>query len=256
MLKSDQHYSDIHRSIPMDPLEKFICLVSQTQFKTAAKLYHESPSSQLKFLQFMRSIPWRISCEYRFHDGKLEWFQSWIKLGWWAPNHIEIATEHHRGKWSKAPPTGLSLNKWSKVPDKWSLDPSKERPNEDQEIPSNQYYAVVWESNVPARDPSTIEIDEFNMFKSIPTLIILGLISIFFSKVSPTASFYTLQTEPFYESDILLEPQIDIGSFQPSSISHNLDTTRKPIFHINNTDDTRHTFYQGVTHGDYFIPNK
>lgn len=198
----------------LDPLEQFKHFIITNRLPEAAKLYHQSESFQPILIQFMGQLPWRISCEYHVHNGKLIWFQSWIKLGWWHHHYREIAREFEQGVWSSHP----SGN------------------------PSDEYYTTVFEGS-----NNTL----------IGLQIILNSPSIFLSRITPNSGFYILQLNPSHESDILLEPQIDIGSLEPlTTLSHNLDTNRKLIFYINNPDRTRNSFYQGVTHGKYFIPNK
>lgn len=163
------------------PLCQFKQLVATNRLREAAKLYYQSESIQPLLQQFMSELPWKIACEYDFRKGQLDWFRSWIQLGW-----------------------GPSPN------------------------PSGEYYTTTLEGS------SNLGIE-----------IILNRVSVFLSRITPTSPFYLIQLEPFYDSDLLLSPTVEVGSIEPVPVT-NPDGFAHPTFYLNNLNQTRNTWYVGV----------
>jgi hypothetical protein len=63
-------------------------------------------------------IPWRVSCEYYILNGKLQWLNSWIKIGWWNSEECELSPQFNKGTWlsdARDDPTAINTNCFESV---------------------------------------------------------------------------------------------------------------------------------------------
>ena len=66
----------------------------------AAALYRDADATSKQFIDSeLDVIPWRISAECHQFNGKIQWINCWIKIGWWTESECEISPQLTKGKW-------------------------------------------------------------------------------------------------------------------------------------------------------------
>lgn len=85
---------------PIFVFSDFMDLFYDKDFPKALELYSSSNDELKELIDYeLDQIPWRISCEYLFNDGKVCWFNTWIKIGWWPEDEFELSPQLGEGNW-------------------------------------------------------------------------------------------------------------------------------------------------------------
>lgn len=71
------------------------------QFKEAFAIFDMTSEEAKALIQgTLDAIPWRISCEYHLVNGKVKWYNTWIKIGWWSSVVREISPQLQKVRWT------------------------------------------------------------------------------------------------------------------------------------------------------------
>lgn len=100
--------------------QDFVDAFEAFRFKDALHVREEAKSISKEALsmidQHLDKIPWRISCESYQEHGKVKWFNSWIKVGWWPQNKVELSPQLISGQWiATSVPHAIDTNKFTCV---------------------------------------------------------------------------------------------------------------------------------------------
>lgn len=76
-------------------MEEFLDLLTKNQYSEAFAFYQVLPQTSVKLIDAkLDFIPWRVSCEYGPN-----WFNVWVKIGYWPPGTIEISPQLMEAQW-------------------------------------------------------------------------------------------------------------------------------------------------------------
>lgn len=102
------------KSDPHDVFLSFMESFHNKKFAEALSLYENADLEAKQLIDSeLEEIPWRISSEYCFKDNKLQWINSWVKIGWWSKEVCEISPQFSKGKWfseSSKHPAAINTN--------------------------------------------------------------------------------------------------------------------------------------------------
>jgi hypothetical protein len=198
---------------------KFIEFVRTKEFGKAEKLYQSSNDSVKELIDSkLDDIPWRVSSEYLIKDDKICWVNTWIKIGWWDREEVEISPQINDGY--------------------WDFDDNNVR----EGIHTHYFRCTVWKG----KDKNLIH---RLLSGETRANVELQLIDGFLNPINVAFKC------PTDHNNILDLGFIEIGTFDPI-VEEDIDALR--IFHHTNEgpNNTQIVYYKGSSLGITFVPQK
>lgn len=95
---------DLSRSeIPLDPFEtydRFFVNLSEGKFTETNNIFQLADEiAKSMIIVKLNEIPWRVSCEYLRTDDKINWINTWVKIGWWTKDKCETSPQLLNREW-------------------------------------------------------------------------------------------------------------------------------------------------------------
>ena len=227
--KSEKENADLALSLALsasaaevipEPDEVYLSFIEAfyaKKFTLANNIYDNAIDEAKQLIDFdLEEIPWRVSCEYYYNNGKVQWLNSWIKIGWWNSEECELSPQFSKGEWSY------------------------DNTNNPAAINTKCFEAVVWSGKgkdmihklMRADARANVEFEFTNGF------------------LIPIDVAFTQAKSP---KNILDLTQVEVGHFDPRE-DHNLDILRTALKSITRIDGTKLDMFRGCAIGAAFIP--
>ena len=219
-------------SNPNMVLNMFITAFVEQRWSEALSIYERAQKKTPEAVDLINShldkIPWRVSCEYYYDNGKIHWVNSWIKVGWWKPEVHEISPQLKNGSWVK------------------HGDPIPAH-----SIDTEKFYSVVWKGMSKEMNLHIIEAKALAEESKLPiqqTNVELELRDGFWVPID--IAFKDVKNK----SNVLDLTRIEIGSLK-EPLMNDLDTLRIPVKMVVLKDGTEVSYFQGSTLGSALNTN-
>lgn len=216
VLALSQSISEV-KSDPRDLFLSFMESFHNKKFAEALSVY-ESADTEAKQLidSELDEIPWRISSEYYVKDNKLQWINSWVKIGWWSKDECETSPQFSKGRWG---------SESSKHP---------------AAINTNCFDCVVWEGKDKAMlHRLLVHGNRVNVELTFSDGFLIP-VNVAFKSPKDLSNIFDLAVA-------------EVGSLDPIE-QHDLDILRIAHNVITCQDGTKMKLFRGCTIGTYFIP--